>query len=143
MGKEIIDLTEYEEGKRKMTIGCSHKDCKEEKDITKEFIEVEKQNNIRRKALGDSFNTGSDELVIYGMGWQCEEHRWDRCWVCKHCHDAKFMSDWDLSIHELVCSKKKLIPEKMNWWEWFRSINWGKMKENKDEIHYNDNGKKE
>lgn len=143
MGKEIIDLKQYEDGKKKMMITCSHKGCNEKKDITKEYISVEKQNNIRRKSLGDKFDPACDELIIYGLGYKCEEHRWDQCWVCKYCNDAKFMSDWDLSIHQLVCSKKKLIPQEMNWWEWFRKINWGKMDEYKDEIHYIKSGDQE
>lgn len=126
MGKEIIDLEPYILGKKQMMKKCDHKDCENNKEITDEYIRVEKLNNKRRETYKD-FNPGCDELVLFLGGWYCETHRWDTCWVCKYCHDAKFKDDWDLSIHEVICSNK---PKDMNLWDWFRTADWSKIREN-------------
>lgn len=136
MGKQIIDLEPYISGGKKMSKKCDHEGCKERKDITKEYIDVETQNNERRKTFPD-FNPACDELFLFLGGWYCEEHIWDGFHgVCKYCHNAKFLNDWDCSIHQLVCSKKDQIPKDMNWWEWFKSVDWSKTTEYDTEVHY-------
>lgn len=140
MGRELVDLEPYISGKKKMMKKCDHKDCEENQDITKDYIHVETLNNKRRTEYED-FNPACDELVLFLGGWYCETHRWDTHWICKYCHDAKFKDNWDLSIHELICSNKPKDGE--NLWGWFRRIDWSNMKENNKrlfEMTENDKG---
>lgn len=126
MGKQIIDLEPYRDGKKKMMITCSHKGCKEQKDITKEYIQVEEQNNKRRKSLGEKFEIGSDELAIYLMGWSCKEHIWDKHWICQYCEKARFLDDFDNVVHEVICKEMQNKPKDENAYDYLRRIDWRK-----------------
>lgn len=72
-GKELIkedttpiDLEPYISGKKKMGMKCRGYDnsgCGKTIDITKEYIQCETQNNIRKKA--PDYRSACDELVIH------------------------------------------------------------------------------
>lgn len=60
---DLIDLEPYKTGKRQMMFRCSHEGCKENIDITKDFIVMEEQNNIRKQVKG--YNPACDKLYIF------------------------------------------------------------------------------
>lgn len=65
--REPIDLEPYKTGKRFMMNTCDH--CHKKKDMTKDFIMVETQNNIRKTS--PDYNPACDELVF--LGWVCDD----------------------------------------------------------------------
>lgn len=65
-----IDLEPYRNGERKMRFGCSREGCLEKIDITKEYIIMEEQNNIRKQA--PDYNPACDKLYIFTR--YCEVH---------------------------------------------------------------------
>lgn len=67
---DVIDLEPYKSGKRQMMFRCSHDDCKEDVDITKEYISMETQNNIRKQVEG--YNPACDKLYIFTR--YCDKH---------------------------------------------------------------------
>jgi len=71
---DIIDLEPYESGKRIMMFSCSYKNngirCDEKIDITKSFIIMEQQNNIRKTVKG--YNPACDKLYIFTR--YCAKH---------------------------------------------------------------------
>lgn len=68
---DLIDLEPYKKGEKKMMFECSHKGCKIDVDITKEYISMETQNNIRKQVEG--YNPACDKLYIFTR--YCEEHK--------------------------------------------------------------------
>ena len=54
-----------------MRIRCHHKGCKNNIDITKDYIVMEEQNNIRKQCKG--YDPACDKLYIFGR--KCEEHK--------------------------------------------------------------------
>jgi hypothetical protein len=70
--REPIDLEPYITGKRAMMNTCYK--CKQKKDMTKDFIVVETQNNLRKQS--PDYNAGCDELVFFS-------------WTCQDCKDKK------------------------------------------------------
>jgi len=67
---DIIDLEPYESGKKQMMFRCSYEKCTENIDITKSFIIMEKQNNIRKTVKG--YNPACDKLYIFTR--YCAKH---------------------------------------------------------------------
>lgn len=65
-----IDLEPFIKGEHRMMFGCSWEGCKEKVDITKEYISMEQQNNIRKQA--PDYNPGCDKLYIFTR--YCPEH---------------------------------------------------------------------
>lgn len=68
---DLIDLEPYRNGERKIRMGCSHDGCSNKIDITKDYITMEEQNNIRKQVEG--YNPACDKLYIFGR--DCEEHQ--------------------------------------------------------------------
>ena len=68
---DFIDLEPYRNGDKKMMFGCSHKGCNEKVDITKSYIIMEEQNNIRKQA--SDYNPTCDKLYIFTR--YCAEHK--------------------------------------------------------------------
>jgi len=67
---DLIDLEPYRNGERQMMFTCSHDGCTNKVDITKEYITMEEQNNIRKQV--DGYNPACDKLYIFTR--YCEEH---------------------------------------------------------------------
>ena len=68
---DVVDLEPYENGDKKMMYRCSHGGCDGKIDITKEYIGMEEQNNIRKQA--PDYNPACDKLYIFTR--YCEEHK--------------------------------------------------------------------
>ena len=67
---DYTDLEPYETGQKKMMMHCHHKGCPNNINITKEYISMEKQNNIRKQA--SDYNPACDKLYIFSR--YCPEH---------------------------------------------------------------------
>ena len=67
---DFIDLEPYKTGERKMMFLCSHEGCSNKIDITKEYISMEEQNNIRKQA--PHYNPACDKLYIFTR--YCYDH---------------------------------------------------------------------
>ena len=60
---DFIELEPYETGKKKMMFRCSHEGCTNRIDITKEYISMERQNNLRKQV--PDYNPACDKLYIF------------------------------------------------------------------------------
>lgn len=74
---DLIDLEPYKKGNSKMMFRCSHEGCTNKTDITKEYITMEEQNNIRKQV--PDYNPACDKLYIFTR--YCKKH--DKRKECK------------------------------------------------------------
>lgn len=65
--RELIDLEPYRKGEKIMMNICDK--CKQMKDMTKDLIMIEEQNNKRKR--NPNYDPNCDELVFFG--WTCED----------------------------------------------------------------------